>query len=283
MSYANFIPNVYIAEIFKELRRRCVFVDGTYQKYEGKVKRLGESVTFTGIGKPTAHTIGRKDRYGDISSAEVLADSSIVMTINKLTYVNYEISDIDEQQSIAQIHSAANDEKTEVFANELDKCVSDLAKGTDVKHLLTSSGNAYEISSSNVLDVIDAAIEKLYENDVARDTYVEIIIPPFFYTALKKAYVSLDTDNSKMLLNGKVGRYGNIVVKMSNNVAVDGSGNSYVQVRTKRAIGFAKPFAKAEAYRPQGKLFVDAVKAGILYDAKIIRPNELVVIKCKKA
>lgn len=283
MSYANFIPNVYIAEIFKELRRRCVFVDGTYQKYEGKVKRLGESVTFTGIGKPTAHTIGRKERYKDIAGAEVLEDSSIVMPINKITYVNYEISDIDEQQSVAQIHTAANDEKTEVFANELDKTVADLAKGNDVKHLITNSGNAIEISKTNVLDVIDEALEKLYTNDVSRDTYVEIIIPPFFYTALKKAYVSLDTDNSKMLLNGKVGRYGNIVVKMSNNVAVDGSGNSYVQVRTKRAIGFAKPFAKAEPYRPQGKLFVDAVKAGILHDSMILRPNELVVIKCKKA
>ena len=62
MSYNNFIPNVFAAEINKELRRLCVFADGTYQRIAGKISGKGESVTFVGIGKPTIRTILKGDR-----------------------------------------------------------------------------------------------------------------------------------------------------------------------------------------------------------------------------
>ena len=39
-------------------------------------------------------------------------------------------------------------------------------------------------------------------------------VPPWFYMRLKQAYTALDTDNSKMLENGRVGKYGNVIVTM---------------------------------------------------------------------
>ena len=101
---------------------------------------------------------------------------------------------------------------------------------------------------------------------------------------LKQRYVDLDTDNSDMLKNGKVGRYGNVIVKMSNNVSsVTQSGHdvALIQLKTDRAIAFANPMTHVEPYRPE-KSFSDAVKGFVLFDGKIVRPKEMIVLNCYK-
>ncbi|MBQ7846913.1 MAG: P22 coat protein - protein 5 domain protein, partial [Clostridia bacterium] len=87
--------------------------------------------------------------------------------------------------------------------------------------------------------------------------------------------------NSQILKNGKVGMYGNVTVKMSNNVyksktTADGDTDN-IMMRTKRAVAFAKPLTHTEAYRPEKK-FADAVKGFILFDAKVVRPKEMINI-----
>lgn len=75
--------------------------------------------------------------------------------------------------------------------------------------------------------------------------------------------------------------YNNVVVKMSNNVATAASGTEdKIMLRTERAIAFVNPMTHTEAYRPETK-FADAVKGFVLYDAKIVRPKELIVINAK--
>ena len=93
-------------------------------------------------------------------------------------------------------------------------------------------------------------------------------------------YTVLDTNNSRLLENGRVGKYGNVIVKMSNNVAVDSSANSLITVHTDKAVAFVNPMTHVEAYRPETG-FSDAVKGFVLYQAKIVRPKELVVLNCK--
>ena len=53
-------------------------------------------------------------------------------------------------------------------------------------------------------------------------------------------------------------------------------------IRTQRAIGLAKPLTHTEAYRPEKK-FADAVKGFILFDAKVVRPKEIININVKYA
>ena len=81
---------------------------------------------------------------------------------------------------------------------------------------------------------------------------------------------------------GLVGKYGHVRVKMSNNCAVTSNGEYRIMVRTKRAVAFANPMTHVEAYRPE-KSFSDAVKGFSLYEAKIVRPKELVVLNVKRS
>jgi hypothetical protein len=52
-------------------------------------------------------------------------------------------------------------------------------------------------------------------------------------------------------------------------------------IRTNRAIAFAQQIDKVEAFRPE-TLFSDAVKGLSVFGAKVVRPNELYVIKAHK-
>lgn len=289
MSYSNFIPAVWEAGINRDLERKCVFVEDCYRKYEGDVKRMGESVTITGIGKPTIRTLDRDQAGGEIASPETVASTSIVMPINQIAYYNYEIGDIDKAQALDGVVEALQEETTEGLANEVDRYVAGMALSNEANVLGNTKCVVGTASSGekNVLDILDEMQLALLQNDVSDQTEIVVTVDPKFFTRFRKEYRTADTDNSQILKSGRVYYYNGMKIKVSNNVAkrsVTESGTtteySTIMARTKRAIAFVKPLTHTEAYRPEKK-FVDAVKGFILYDARIVRPKELVVYNVK--
>lgn len=171
-------------------------------------------------------------------------------------------------------------ETSEGLANEMDKFISTMAIDSEVPKLASS---ATVVTKDNVLDILDDAIMKLQENDVSMASGITVTVSPRFYKLFKQAYISKDTDNSDFLKNGKVAMYGNVTVKLSNNVAKteDGAVDN-IMIRTKRAIAFVNPLTHTEAYRPE-KTFADAVKGYVLFDGKVVRPKEIININVKYA
>jgi len=276
MSYQNFIPTIWAEEINRELERLCVFAEDCNRQYEGLVKNRGDSVRILGVGKPTIYTTTDKDIT--LSAPETVEDTSITMPINQIAYFNYKVDDIDKRQAVGGIMEALSKETSEGLANTMDAFIANMATYPEA---IKDVASAYTVNESNILSKIDAAIQKLYENDVTPSTEIVLTCSPRFYFLLKRAYVNIDTDNSKMLQNGRVGRYGNVVIKMSNNVATTSGGTvDLIMVRTKRAIAFVNPMTHTEAYRPESS-FSDAVKGFVLYDGKIVRPKEMIVMNVK--
>ena len=288
MSYANFIPSVWEAGINRDLETKCVFIEDCHRKYEGVVKSRGESVTITGIGKPSIKSLGRDGANNEIDGAETVESAQIVMPINQVSYYNYEIGDIDKAQALDGVSEALQEETSEGLANDIDRYIADLALSEDA----VVAGSAVVVTGDasdgevNVLDLLDSLQEKLLENNVADSTEIVVTVPPKFFTKFRKEYRESDTDNSKILKNGRVYYYNGMKIKVSNNcakhVVTIGSESKTcwaIMARTKRAIAFVKALTHAEAYRPEKK-FSDAVKGFILYDAKIIRPKELLVYNC---
>ncbi len=275
MSYKNFVPRVWAKKIQHELERKMVFAEDCNREYEGEVTNIGDTVKILGVGKPTIKTqVG-----GDIvlTGAEKVESTAVSMPINHIAYFDYMVGDIDKLQATGGIMEALNKESSLGVANEMDKLISEVARD---KLAVRFNPTATAITKDNVLSTIDAALVKLYDNDVQPNDEIVMTVKPWFYMILKQAYTALDTDNSKMLENGKVGRYGNVIVKMSNNVAQDTNSNDLVMIRTKKAVAFANPKVHTEPYRPE-KAFADAVKGFALYDTKIVRPKELIVLNCK--
>lgn len=281
MSYQNFKAKIWSKAIDRELERAFVFADGTNQQYSGEIKGLGDTVRIIGVGKPTVteHSL----QSGDItlSAPEKISDTSVSLVVDKAAYFNYAVGDIDKAQGAGKVMSVLNEEASEEVANTIDKHIANIVhpdSGTVGLQLFTKTN----VTNANVMATLDACQALLYSNDVSPATEVEMILPPWLYMLFRQAYQNKDTDNSEYLTNGKVARYGNMTIKMSNNVAIKNDGTRdvyYVQIRTKRAIALAMSEAHTEPYRPESK-FEDAVKGFKLYGTKLVRPKELVVLPC---
>ena len=278
MAYSNFIPSVWSESITRELERACVFAEDCNRQYEGDVSKKGDSVHILGVGKPTIKSLSRENASGEIDEAEEVSDTSVILNVNQIRYFNYKVGDIDKAQAVGGLMDALSQETSEGLANEIDKFIAQMALGQDVNKLFTS---AAVVTKDNVLSILDDAIEALQENDVNMASGVTVTVSPRFYKLFKQAYVSKSTDNIKMLENGKVAMYGNVTVKLSNNVAKSDSGaTDNIMIRTKRAIAFVNPLTHTEAYRPE-KSFADAVKGYALFDGKVVRPKEIININVK--
>ena len=280
MAYSNFIPSVWEESINRELERACVFVKDCSRQYEGLVSKKGDSVHILGVGKPTIKSIERSNASGEIDEAEEINDTSVIMNINQIRYFNYKVGDIDKAQAVGGLMDALSEETSEGLANEMDKFIANMATDSAVPKLASAPTL---VTKDSVLSIIDDAIQMLQENDVNMASGITLTVSPRFYKLFKQAYISKDTDNSEALKNGKVAMYGNVTVKLSNNVAkTDSDSVDNIMLRTKRAIAFVNPLTHTEAYRPE-KSFADAVKGFALFDGKVVRPKEVINLNVKYA
>ena len=278
MAYENFIPQIWSEAIQRELEGSYVFAEDCNRQWEGDVKKNGDTVHILGVGRPEIKTLNRTGASGNIDDPEEIEDKVTILTIDQIRYFNYMVGDIDKAQAIGGLMDSLSKETSEGLADAVDKHIAALAVSAEVAKLNTA---ATAVTADNVLNVLDDAIQRLYENDVKNSTEVVVTISPRFYTLFKRAYIKADTNNSAMLKNGRVGMYGNVTVKMSNNVhKTDEGATDNIMIRTKRAIAFAQPLTHTEAYRPEKK-FADAVKGFILYGSKIVRPKEILNINVK--
>lgn len=270
MSYANFKAKIWAKEINRELERVCVFAADTNQSYSGQIKGVGDTVRIQGVGKPKITMFDNETRI-ELADAERVEDTSVSLVADKVATFNYGVDDIDKAQGAGGILSVLNTEASEECANVIDKAIADLSLEKQAVKL-----PAKKIDATNVLETIDEALEKLYENDVNPSSTITLTFSPKFFTRFKQAYIKADTDNSEMLKNGRVARYGNAICRLSNNVAKSGN-NEYIQVKTQRAIALAKSDAHTEPYRVE-KGFTDAVKGFVIFGVKIVRPKEMINI-----
>ena len=284
MAFENFKAKIWSKAIDRELERAFVFADGTNQSYSGEIKGLGDTVRILGVGKPTITEHSLIDGDITLSTPEKVSDTSVSLVVDKAAYFNYAVGDIDKMQGAGQVMSILNDEASQEVANKIDKHIANLVHpdSSQVGVQVYNNGTAVQLTNQNIMATLDACQAMLYANDVSPATEVEMILPPWVYMLFRQAYQAKDTDNSEYLTNGKVAKYGNMTIKMSNNVAmktISSTDHYYIQIRTKRAIAVAMSEAHTEAYRPETS-FSDAVKGFKLYGAKIVRPKEMVVLDC---
>lgn len=275
MSFENYKPKVWNATIERDLEKLMVFGEDCNRDYEGNVKGPGDTVKILGVGKPTIR------RFNDgklhlLDDPEILEDTSLNMPINQVADFNFFVDDLDKRQKAGNL-SADVSEATEGLADEADKYLASFAIAPEAVRL---SKTPLVVTKDTILGFLNSSLTELYKNNVKVSTAITATCTPKFVEILRDAYEHLDTDNSEMMKNGKVGRYHSLDIKQSNNVHQDSSGVEYIMVKTKRALAFANPFTHSEPYKPE-KRFGDAVKGYHIFDAKWVRPKEAIIIPVK--
>ena len=283
MAFQKFKPEVWSQKFMEDLDKTLVFKEDCNHSYEGDAKKPGDAVRIFGLGDVE---IGawHHGKLETLASAQEVTGHSILMPINEIRTFNFEVGDdLDRAQAMggsglmAKFTTKAKDNVADV----IDQFIAKL----HVDNCDTATTNATQLTKANILDAIDAAYLKLLENNVSRNTKVTLTAPPWFILMLKRAYVELDTDNSAMLKNGRVGRYGGIILKESNNVYHADDGNSHdvyhIQLKTDEAIAFVNPYTHMEGYRPD-LTFVDCVKGYTLFDGMVVAPKQVIYLNVYK-
>jgi hypothetical protein len=270
-----------------------VFAEDCNRDYEGEVKKVGDAVRILGLGdaKTAQWTDGKLHRV-DVDYE--IEDTSMLMPINQISYWRFGIDDLDKRQAQGgrSLYSRWLAKENKKVAKDMDTHISGIHVGdlgVEVyQPKISGSVVAVSADGSNgtmpILTLMDEITEALMVNDVDPDAYRSLTAPWWFIMMLKRAYVELDTDNSAMLKNGKVGMFGNTVLKASNNCyhATENNHDVYhLQFKTKEAITFANPFTHSHAYTPED-YFEDKVKGYSLYQAKVVDGQQIIDVAVYK-
>lgn len=296
MSVNNFIPEVCAAEFQETLDRNLVFAEDCNRDYEGEVKKEGDAVRILGLGdaQTSKWTDGKLHRV-DVDYQ--IEDTSMLMPINQISYWRFGIDDLDKRQAQGgrSLYTRWMEKENKSVARDMDEHIAGIHVGDLGVETYCPKINNSKVAVSvdgtggtmPILTLMDEITEKLMENDVDPDAYRSLTAPWWFIMMLKRAYVELDTDNSAMLKNGRVGMFGNTILKASNNCYhFTDSNNSNkdtfcLQFKTKEAITFANPFTHTHAYTPED-FFEDKVKGYSLYQAKVVDGQQIINVQVYK-
>ncbi len=268
MSYENFKPTIWSKHIEQELSKLTVMQEDCNTSFQGEVGP-GKTVKIIGAARPSVNTYVPGQ---NIEAAETPADTSVYLSVDQYKYTHFLVDDIDAAQSVDGMMQAYMKGSSEELAETRDKFLADLA----ARNGFASESTAIA-TDDDAKAAVDAAFTYLWNNGVKIGDDISIVLTPWFYSKFKNSLSALCTDNMELIKKGVVGIYNGATVKISNNLYNDGT-DDYMLVRTKNAIAFAGGISKTEAYRPDLQ-FSDAVKVLDTYGAKVVRQDELYVIK----
>lgn len=270
-------PEIWIPKLEQARLAKTVAVPFCNQSFTGAVKAAGDSVRISELARPTVTTTTDGQPIS-ISSHEALQSSALTMQILQQSYFDQLVNDSDKVQGIGAVVETVAMGGAEQIANAQDVHVLTVASAG-----VKDDASANLVSKTTILGLIDDAVAILYGNNVPANEELELIVTPRFYTIFKQAYQTLDTNNSEILKNGVVGRYGGVTVRMSNNVVTANAGaEDLIPLRTNKAIAFVNQWTKFETLRATDA-FGDILRGHALYQAKLVRPKELIVMNCKYA
>ena len=274
MSIVNFQRTVWSKKIQHQLETVSSLKDHCDFQYQRDSENAKE-VKIVGVVRPTINTYVK----GTSITREAGSDSAVILPLDQYRYFDIEVEDIDKAQSEAGIIEALTQEGTRGFSDAADSYIAGLVN-TDIANLSKCSKTDISGQTDGGIALLEGGFKQLYENNCkVNDTYY-LEINPEWYTLLRPEIISLDTNNSDLIKKGFVGKYGNALISIENNLwkgTYDSQSNvTMCMLRTSKAIAYCGQINEVEAYRPHDA-FQDAVKALYVFGAKIVRPEQIYV------
>ena len=271
MAITNFIPTIWSENLYSQLDKKYIAAKHCNRDFDGEISEKGSVVNIVGVGEIDVFDYTSDT---DMSDPQVLSDTLRALTIDQAKAFNFQIDDIDRAQCTPKLMNEAMKVAASALANAADRHIFSLY--SDASTTITEASASVE----NIIDHIIKARTVLFSNNVSDASDIVIEVSPAVAALILKAKIELSTDNTDALENGCIGSIGGCKIFVSNNIQTEEkSGVNYHKciARTKRAIAYAEQLSEIVAYRPE-KRFADAVKGLHLYGAKVVYPNEMVVL-----
>ena len=272
MAINNFIPTVWSETLCQELDKTYVGIANCSREYEGDILEKGNKVRICGISPVS---IGNYTKNSNISTPDSLSDFYTELEINQAKYFNFQIDDIDRAQGNPRVMEVALKSAANALASEAEKYVYNLIG--DAANCIRNITPTPE----NIIDTIINARTHLLKAGVTDPSDIVVEVSPEIAGLILKAKVQLSTDNTDVLENGCIGSIAGCKVFVTNGIQHDAVASDmetyHCFMRTKRAIAFAEQLSEVVAYRPELR-FSDAVKGLHLYGARVVYPDEMVLL-----
>lgn len=271
MSVQNFISTVWSENLYQALDKKYIAAANCNRDYEGEIREKGNTVRICGIENVS---VSDYTKNTNMSTPETLADNYRDLVIDQAKYFNFQIDDVDRAQGSPKLMGLAMKNAANALANAADKYIYSLY--AQAGSIIADSA----VTADTIIGHLIDARTKLFANNVSDASDVVIEVSPAIAGLILKAKVSLSTDNTDSLENGCLGSIGGCKIFVSNNIASLRAENGMTYkciARTKRAIAFAEQLSEIDAYRPELR-FADAVKGLHLYGAKVVYPEEMVLL-----
>ena len=286
MAIEKFKPIIWTTKFQEDLDMKLVLKEDCNLEYEGVAKGPGDTVKILGLGDPTLAEYS-DGKLHDVTFEDI-EDDSQTLPINQVVEFGFKVDDLDKRQAqggsglLGKYMEKAKNKVATAMDTYIAGLVADARVTNYVPQANATAGTALgEVNELTILNDFGKVLTMLLERNVSRDDYISWTIPPFITEILKRAYVDLDTNNSEMLRNGKVGKYSNVIIKESNNLYVDSNGYYHLPLRTKQAVAFVNPHTHMEPLRLQNS-FHDAVKGYSVFDGKVLPAKEIIDFMVKK-
>ncbi len=273
MAISNFISTVWSENLLKQLDKKYVGVLHCNREFEGDIKAQGSAVKICGIG---GVTVSNYTKNSDMTAPETLSDEAATLRIDQAKYFNFQIDDVDRAQSNPKLMDEAMKVAAAALANAADSFVYSLYTDASIEIMDEA------VTAESIVDHIISLKTQMMKANVMDPNDIVIEVTPEIAALILKAKIDLGTDNTDALEAGLLGKIAGCKIYVSNNVYIDDEDFHKCLVRTKRAVAFAEQVSEVEAYRPE-KRFADAVKGLHLYGAKVVYPNEFMVMSLKIA
>ena len=267
----NFQQTIWSKSILRSLEKITSLRNHCNFQYEKESKNAKE-VKILSVNRPTIRTY----TPGTALVRESAADSSQLLQLNQYRYFNFEVEDIVKAQSVPGLMEALTDEAGKGLALEGDKYVAEVVlTAADAGEIAVSE--QISLTTANAMASVEEGFATLYANDCKVSDTFYLEVAPKVFTTYRQQLTELSTNNPEILKKGAVGKINNAFVCVENCLPQN-EGSHYNILRTEKAVAFAEQIDKVEKYRPEDA-FTDAVKGLYVFGAKIVRPNEIYVMK----
>ncbi len=269
MTVANFIPEVWHAQILVNFTEKSTLSNTVAREYEGTASK-GNTVNVTEFAQPSIvdYATGNDGAARTIAPEELTTTSQTIAIDNEKAFAFY-VDDIDKRQAAGTMNPVTNDAVAGLREDAEEFIASAmLSQGTDRSgsSALSTGNEAYDF-------VLDLRTELSSSTVKAPQDGRFLAVNPEFAALLLGADSKLsevDTSGSpEGLRNAVIGRLLGFTVVESAHLS---PGTPACVAYHKSAVGFVNQLESVEALRAPNK-FADIVRGLEVYGGRVLRPE----------
>ena len=278
MAISVSIDKLISTKVLKELennqvaKRICTLDTGS------QIKKKGDQVTFTGIGDP------KVQKYTGTIDYEELEDTGITMKIEQQDYVAFKIDDIEAFRSSIDVKGTQVERSGYKLKDTSDKYVLGLAEDVSIKNRIDAYSAGKEVTEDNALQYV-AKVRRILDEANVPAGQAFFVIDPMFKEKLELAGIKFGINEGMKGFEGGLewADYLGMKLLVSNNVKVTEDDKHLLLAGSYNAIAYADQILKSRFIADAENAFEGLYSSLHVYDAKVIKPAELVVLEAKEA